>query len=175
MKKMFLLVLTASFVFFACSHHGKKLKINNTSNVFYKGDEVNEADAKNLGDFLLKQGYFTTTDERSVQLIKDGNAYIVKFVIDEERLSQDSSTILAGFRVWQMWLQDDVFSGAETKLILADAELKDIHDVDAFTAKERAEMNSTPPGAVTSSQLSSDIANLDTSVNADTQKDRTNE
>jgi hypothetical protein len=110
--------------------------------VYYKGDRVTEKDAKALGDFLLAQGFFNTTDERSVQLQKDSDAHIVKIVVDEQKVAQDKENIITSFKVWQMWIQDNVFKGAKTKLILTNAEFKDLQDVGAFTAAEKAELNS---------------------------------
>ena len=143
MKKLFLLLVIAALLFTACEEHGTKININNKSEVFYKGDGVNEADAKRLGAFLLKQGYFSTIDNRSVQLLKEGDVYIVKFVVDEERLKNDKENVLLGFKVWQMWIQDGVFNGAKTKIVLADNNLEDLHPVPEFTAQEKSEM-STP-------------------------------
>lgn len=145
MKKLFFLLVSATLLFTACNDHGAKVSINDKSEVYYKGDGVTEADAKKLGDFLLKQGYFTTTDTRSVQLLKVGDAYTVKFVVDEEKLKKDKENVLLGFKVWQMWIKDNVFNGAQTNLILADDQLKDLQPVGEFTAQEKAEL-STPGG-----------------------------
>jgi hypothetical protein len=148
MKRMFLSLLCASLLLTSCDDYGESLKINEKSEVFYKGDGVKEADAKNLGDFLLKQGYFTTTDDRTVQLLKEGETYVVKFIVDEEKIrNQDSATVVTGFKVWHMWIQDNVFKGARTKLVLADAKLKDLREVGEFTAQERAEINSESENA----------------------------
>jgi hypothetical protein len=40
-----------------------------------------------------------------------------------------------------MWIQDNVFNGAKTRLVLADAKLKGLREVGEFSAEERAEMN----------------------------------
>ena len=170
MKRMFLLLLGASLLLTACEDYGKSVKINEKSEVFYKGDGVSEAEAKNLGAFLLKQEYFNTADERTVQLMKDGDSYVVKFIVDQEKIKQqDSTTVVTGFKVWHMWIQDNVFNGAKLRLVLADDKLKDLQEVGQFTAEEKAQINAEEGGTGTSSQLSSDSANADPSVNADTQ------
>ncbi|MEJ7911634.1 MAG: hypothetical protein WKF70_00670 [Chitinophagaceae bacterium] len=177
MKQMFLALISAALMLTSCNDYGETITINEKSEVFYKGDGVGEADARNLGDFLLKQGYFTPTDERSVQLTKDGATYVVKFILDEDKIkAQDSATMVTGFKVWHMWIQDNVFDGAKTRLVLADAKLKDLREIGEFTAQEKAELNSESDATSTSSaQLSSDSANLNTSAGADAQTDSTNQ
>ncbi len=172
MKKPFLLLLSASIVFSSCEDYGKKVTINDKDEVYYKGDGVGEAEAKKLGDFLLKQGYFTTSDERSAQLTKDADAYIVKFVVNEEKLKQDEETAMLGFKVWQMWIQDNVFEGAKTKLVLADAEMNDLKAVGELTAQEKAELTSDES---TLSQTPADSIGSDASLNVEaSQIDSTN-
>ena len=142
MKKLFFFLFSVTVVLSSCTDYGKKVAINHKSDVYYKGDGVTEKDAKALGDFLLAQGFFNATDERSVQLQKDGEAHVVKIVVNEQKLAQDKENILTSFKVWQMWIQDNVFNGAKTKVILTNAEFKDLQDVGAFTAAEKAELNS---------------------------------
>jgi hypothetical protein len=172
MKKLFLLLLSASIVFSSCEDYGNKVTINDKSEVYYKGDGVSETEAKELGDFLLKQGYFTTTDDRSVQLTKDGDGYIVKFVVNEEKLMQDEETAMLGFKVWQMWIQDNVFKGAKTRLVLADSEMNDVKPVGELTAQEKAEL--TGDESVLS-QTPADSIGSDASLNIEaSQIDSTN-
>lgn len=144
MKKLLVFFFSAALLLAACENHGSKININPKSEVFYKGD-VTEAEAKKLGNFLLKQGYFTTVDSRSVQLLKEGDIYIVKFVVDEEKLKKDRENVLLGFKVWQMWIQDGVFGGAKTKLVLADNQLKDLQPVEEFTPQEKSEISTPGP------------------------------
>lgn len=166
---MFLLLLGASLILTSCEDYGKSVKINDKSEVFYKGDGVTEAEAKNLGAFLLKQEYFNTQDDRTVQLMKEGDSYVVKFIVDQEKIKQqDSATVATGFKVWHMWIQDNVFNGAKVKVVLADEKLNPLREVGQFTAEEKAQINAEEQGAGTSSQLSTDSVTTDPSVNADT-------
>lgn len=160
MKRLLLLLVSASLLLTSCDDFGKKLSINEKSEVYYKGDGVSEADAKKLGDFLLEKGYFTTTDTRSVQLLKENDAYTVKFVVDEEKLNKDKENVLMGFKVWQMWIQDNVFAGAKTRLVLADDKLKDVQEVGEFTAAEKAQLNA--PEQTTSDAATSDATQAPT-------------
>lgn len=140
-KKLVIFFFVAFTLFTSCQDYGKKVTINETSEVYYDG--VGDTLAKKLGDFLLKQGYFTATEERAVQLLKEDDTYIVKFVVNKERFSQDEETALIGFKIWQMWLQDSVFYGAKTKLMLADATMKDIAEVGELTELEKKELTET--------------------------------
>lgn len=97
-------------------------------------------DAKRLGQFLLSRGYFNVSDQRSVQLTKKGDSYVVKLVVDQEYMKAEDN-VIAGFRVWQMWIEDSVFNGSQTELLLADTELKNTREVGEFTAKEKLEFN----------------------------------
>ncbi len=65
----------------------------------------------------------------------------MRFVINEEKLNQDKDNVLLGFKVWQMWIQDNVFNGAKTKLLLTNDQFKDVQQVSEFTAQEKAEIN----------------------------------
>ncbi|MFN2458467.1 MAG: hypothetical protein ABR502_09720 [Chitinophagaceae bacterium] len=137
MEKILLILATAIFLLSACNNYGKKVIVNSTSEVFYKGDGVTGADAKRLGKFLLRQGYFDTTTEKSVQLSKENNQYVVKFVVSQEKLTQNKDYVLLGFKVWQMWISQNVFNNAKTKVVLTDENLKDVQEVGEFTAEEK--------------------------------------
>lgn len=141
MNKMLLSIFGAALLLWACEDYGTKVRINHKSEVFYKNDAT-EAEAKKLGNFLLKQGYFTTVDTRSVQLLKEDEIYTVKFVVEEEKLKKDRENVLLGFKVWQMWIQDGVFGGAKTKVVLANNKLEVLQAVSEFTEQEKLEISS---------------------------------
>jgi len=140
MRKFFFLLIMGLVLVTACNEYGDKVQINAKSEVYYK-EGVSEAEAKKLGDFLLKKEYFNSTDERSAQLTKENGEYVVKFVVNEEKLNQDKDNVMLGFKVWQMWIQDNVFNGAKTKLVLTDDKFKDVQQVGEFTTEEKSEIN----------------------------------
>src|SRR4030095_6559193 len=100
MQKIFLLLITASLLLASCDRYGKKVEINNNSEVFYK-DEATESEAKRLGNFLLDRNFFDSQNEKSVQLSKDSGIYTVRFVVDKASYETDKENTLLGFRVWQ--------------------------------------------------------------------------
>ena len=140
MGRCILNLLFISLFLISCNSYGKKVLINEKSEVYYKGKGVSEEDAKRLGHFLLSRGYFNASDKRSIQLTKHKSTYVVKLVVDQDYMKADD-TVLAGFKVWQMWIEDSVFNGSQTELLLADIELKNTRQVGEFTDKEKLELN----------------------------------
>lgn len=133
MKKAVLVILISCIGFVSCnilSPYGKKVNINPTSEVYYKGDGVTEADAVKLGQYLLRNKYFDSTTTKSVQLTKD-TIFVVKFVIDETKL-KDNPMAEIGFMAMKFLLQDSVFNGQKIKVILANTEMKGIKTVEDF-------------------------------------------
>lgn len=133
MKKATLIVLVSCIGFISCdllSPYGKKVNINPTSEVYYKGDGVKEDDAVRLGQYLLRNKYFDSTTTKSVQLTKD-TTFVVKFVIDETKL-KDNPMAEIGFMAMKSLLQDSVFNGQKIKVVLANTEMKSIKTVADF-------------------------------------------
>ncbi len=133
MKKVTLFVFILCISFISCdmlSPYGKKVNVNPTSEVYYKGEGVTEADAVKLGQYLLRNKYFDSTTKKSVQLSKD-TTFVVKFVIDETKL-KDNPMAEIGFMAMKLLLQDSVFNGQKIKVVLADTEMKGIKTVDDF-------------------------------------------
>ena len=90
MRKTFLFFLPLVFLVVACNSYGKKVKINDTLEVYLKGDSVTESDAKKLGNYisgLTKD----SKNEKSFQLSKDSGSYVVKMVVDGDKVKTDST------------------------------------------------------------------------------------
>lgn len=89
MKKMkallIITVLTAGLC--ACKqNYGKEYKLDKMHNVFYKGEGVDEAQAKKLANYLKEQEYFQDSINSTVQLVKNKDTFNVNFAVDENRL-----------------------------------------------------------------------------------------
>ncbi|HZI00506.1 MAG TPA: hypothetical protein VEX63_05125 [Flavisolibacter sp.] len=127
MKKIFtILILTISLM--ACRSYGDSISINEKSIVYYKG-HVQVAEAKKLGDFLLLQGYFNTTDKKAVQLLKKGSTYMIRFIVEENDVQADRENVLFAFEVWRDWIQEHVFPNQSVQVELVNERLKRIADV----------------------------------------------
>ena len=126
MRKFFLLiVLTVSIV--SCnllSPYGKAVKINDSLEVYIKGDSTTEADAKKLGNYLAEL-WKENTNHKSIQLVKEQQAYIIKMVADEKVLKADPS-LEAAFSTVRDLIEANVFTGSNVKLILTNEKFEDI-------------------------------------------------
>lgn len=162
MRIIYSLLLAVSLLFASCDRFGKKVEVNRMSEVFYKGDAT-EAEAKKLGDFLLRRNFFDNEYERSVQLSKDSGVYVVRFVVDKAGYEKDKENTLLGFRVWQMWISEEVFNDANTKVVLADDQFNDLADAGELTPELKAAVKAEQEGlmAPEASTTASDSSRID--------------
>lgn len=138
MKKLFFLLCSAgTLLLTSCDDYGKKIAINNKSEIYLKGDSVTEADAKKLGSLLLDQKVFDNKKERSVQLSKEHGTYTVRFVYDKDVFEKDKESVLYSFKVFQWMIADQVFNKAKTAVVLSDDLFKDYQQVGEFSENEK--------------------------------------
>ena len=123
-KKLFALALCAVVLHSCGSDYGKKVQINEHLEVYYKGNNVTEADAKKLGTYLADT-WKEATNDKSLQLTKDSTVWVVRMVVDEEKVKADS-TIDISFMAVQYLLQSQVFNNEPVRFILCDGHFKDI-------------------------------------------------
>jgi hypothetical protein len=112
----------------ACNSFGDEYKVNKKSTIYYK-DGLTAGDAKILGEFLLRNGYFDSLNEKTVQLARVKDTIILKFVEDEARLNKDAGTVDAYFMVMGTSIGSGVFPNNPLKIILADPSLKGYWDL----------------------------------------------
>ena len=112
----------------ACRSYGDSISINEKSIVYYKVN-VQVAEAKKLGDFLLLQGYFNTTDQKAVQLLKKGSTYMIRFIVEETDVQADRENVLFAFEVWRDWIHEHVFPNQAVQVELVNEKLKHIAKV----------------------------------------------
>jgi hypothetical protein len=127
MKKIFLLIAIACISIVSCnlfSPYGKAVKINDSLEVYIKGDSTTEADAKKLGNYLAEL-WKENTNHKSIQLQKDQQAYIVRMVADEKVLKTDPS-LESVFSAVRDVIEENVFPGSTVKLILTNEKFEDI-------------------------------------------------
>lgn len=129
MKYLLFLLLSLALLSSCGSDFGKKVSINNNSDVFYKGNGVTGDDAQRLGDFLLREGYFDTTTNKTVQLTKDTAAWVVRLVVDREKYAEADLTLSSSMRIFEMVMSEQVFDRQRTRLELVDDEMKPIDAV----------------------------------------------
>jgi PBP1b-binding outer membrane lipoprotein LpoB len=148
MKKIFsaiaVIIILASCSFL--NPYGKKVKINDSLEVYIKGDSTTEEDAKKLGNYLAET-WKDLTNKKSFQLIKENGGYTVKMVVDEEKVKNDSTLDLS-FTALKMLIETQVFNGSKVKLVLTNNKFKDIKTFD--------DTNSTSTEAATKDSTSAD-------------------
>ena len=110
----------------ACSNYGKKVTFAGTKGeVYYKGDDVTEAEAKATGEFLKKQDYFASDEQvRSVQITKKGGRIEARFVVDEKKLAEKANADNI-FGVIGATMSKEVFGGKPVDVIYTDELFKD--------------------------------------------------
>jgi len=125
MRKLFaLLTAVIVFVFISCNNYGKKVKIDDTMEVYLKGDSVTEDQAKKLGNYLTKL-WKESKNEKSLQLSKDSGRYVVKMVVDEDRIKKDT-TADTGFQFLKFLIQAQVFDNNPVKFVLTNGYFEEI-------------------------------------------------
>jgi hypothetical protein len=124
MRKIILLCLSFSFLLISCSNYVKKVKINDNLEVYLKGDNVSETDAKKLGNYITTL-MTDSRNDKSFQLSKDSGTYVVKMVVDEDKLKADS-TIDVSFIALKSLIELEVFKNSKVKLVITDNQFKDI-------------------------------------------------
>jgi hypothetical protein len=103
----------------ACSNYGTKLDFNGDE--LYYTKNVNEAEAKKLGDYLVKEQFFTGK-KVTAQLDKAGGTYQVRLVILPEK--QNDAQTLALLKTFAGEISANVFNNAATEIHVCDNSLK---------------------------------------------------
>ena len=119
-----ILLLVIAILFASCNEYGQKIKISDYTEVYIKGDSVTEADAKKFGTFL-DTTYKDPKNTRSFQIMKDSGQYVIRMVVDEDKVKKDSSMDVS-FMALQILFETQIFTGNRVKLILTDNKFKDI-------------------------------------------------
>jgi hypothetical protein len=132
MRKLITLLLFIAVATASCNSYGDKLNINDKSEVYYK-EGASKEDAKKLGDYLLKNNYFDTKSQKTVQLTKTKDTFNVKFVVDKTLAEKEASSIESTFTAFGMLLSLQVFDGKPTKVKLADKYLETFREIPVQT------------------------------------------
>jgi hypothetical protein len=106
----------------SCYQRGTKLTFNK-GDVYYT-KAVTEAEAKKLGDYLVKIGFFEGTP-KSVQLNKTGAVYEFRPVVKKD--TEKNPTMVDGFRIIGNAMSEEVFNKAKVVVHLCDDNLKTVY------------------------------------------------
>jgi len=120
--KQFLTALVITSLITACnSGYGKEYKLDSKHNVYYKGDNVTEAQAKKLAEYLKEQEYFQDSIESTVQLVKIKDTFNLNFVVDETKLTKGYET---NFLLFGGFISESVFNKAPVIIQLTNNKLE---------------------------------------------------
>lgn len=124
MRKLVFVLVAAMFVLVSCDNYGKKVKINDTLEIYMKGDSVTENDAKKLGNYIAELSG-DAKNEKSLQLSKDSGKYVVRMVVDKERMKADSTSDV-NFLALKTLIETEVFGGQPIRFVLTDNRFNDL-------------------------------------------------
>lgn len=116
----------------SCDNYGSNLKFNN-GDVYYK-EGVEKVLVEKLGKYLQSSGYFDGK-EKSVQLIKEGKDYTVRFVVIEG--ADKDQKYLDIFKSFSPLLSYDVFSEGIVNIEMCDIKFKTLHRFPGFNYGKR--------------------------------------
>jgi hypothetical protein len=108
----------------ACSQYGEKLEYNGGE--LYYTKNVTETEAKKLGDYMVKEGFYDGT-KKSVQLDKDGSTYQFRMVVLKDK--QNDPATAATMKTVANELSQNVFNNAPTEVHICDDQLKTLQVV----------------------------------------------
>jgi hypothetical protein len=115
----FLAIVTVLVIGSACSSYGTKLEFNGHE-LFYS-DNVTEADARNLGDYLVRAGLFSGDTVRA-QLDKAGATYQVRLAMQPGQ--QNDLETRRAMRIFAGEISVGAFNRAATEIHACDDQLK---------------------------------------------------
>jgi len=116
----------AALILAGCQNHGTKLTFKK-GEVYYT-EQVTEAEATKLGNYLLEQHYFDDAKEKTVQATKAAGTYQVRMVIEQDSLKTHPE-YREMFGVFTGMISTAVFAGAPVEIHLCDASLKTVETI----------------------------------------------
>ncbi|MEY2563078.1 MAG: hypothetical protein QOH88_1271 [Verrucomicrobiota bacterium] len=117
-----IVILVTLFRVVSCYQRGTKLTFDKSE--LYYTSQVTEAEAKKVGEVLVKLGYFKGA-AASVQLNKSGGVYEFRAVVKKD--SEKNSEIVEEFRAIGKAISDQALNKAKVAVHLCDDHLKTVY------------------------------------------------
>jgi hypothetical protein len=108
----------------SCNNYGKKLTFNGGE--LYYTSQATEADAKKLGEYLVKEKFFDGT-RKTVQLNKNDGTYEFRMVVKKD--GEKAPNTVETFTAVSKELSENVFNGGKVVVHLCDDDLKTLRVV----------------------------------------------
>ena len=129
MKKTFQLLGVLSLLgIFSCNNNGNKINIEGTKGEVYYKNGATENEAQKLGDFLKLDGFFGNIKPASVQVDKENDKYIVRFVYDKEYYEKTPG-LEEFFKNYGVRMSKELFNGKKVDITLSDKYFKDFKKI----------------------------------------------
>lgn len=153
MKLSKLFMLCVSVILFAgCSSsggdRGEKYSLNKDHEIYYKGDGVDEAAAKKVADILNSLGFWIEGSRKTVQIVKEKDAYQLNFVVDESKVTPNLEKKV---QVWGWMISSDVFGGAPVTIGLCNIDLEPLKTLPMAKPEPEETLPAENPEPVTDS------------------------
>ena len=131
MKKILSYLAFALYLvaFTGCADNGKKYTLDKDHEVYYKGEGLDEGDAKKLAAYLKEQQYFQEGKKATVQIYKSKKSkdtINLNFIVDETKINSDmeSEFILFGGKI-----SKNVFASSPLTVHLSDKNVSEIKNL----------------------------------------------
>ncbi len=112
----------------SCSNYGNKINIEGTKGEVYYKDGATESQAQKVGDFLKQDGFFGNQKSASVQVAKNGDNYVVRFVYNKDYYEKTPG-LEEFFKNYGVRMSNDLFNGKKIDITLADKYFKDFKTI----------------------------------------------
>ena len=112
-----LMPILVALVAAACMNPGEAIEFGQCK-LYYK-EPVTSEQAQRVGKVLMEAGYFVESVKRDVQVLKDGETYVLRFVFKPEEVTPDAETVLGGMRI----ALSEALGGSEPRIEFCDSGL----------------------------------------------------
>jgi hypothetical protein len=104
--------------------------------LYLRGSDVTEAQAKKIASVLKEQKYFGDAQE-AISLEKKSGVYVLNFVYDKVYYEQNKESLLPIFKMIQWLASEEVFNNSKTEVNLADPYFISYEPVGEFTQAQK--------------------------------------
>lgn len=126
MKKIFSILAIITLLTACTGDYGKKLQLGR-GELFYT-EQITEAEAKQLGQFLQDNAWVNDEARVSYQIDKEGSHYVFKMVLADEKFTKDAEYI-ANMEILAGFMSRDAFANKPVDLWLCNDKFEPLYKV----------------------------------------------
>jgi hypothetical protein len=104
--------------------------------IYLRGNDVTEAQAKKIASLLEEQKYFGEAQE-AISLEKKNGVYVLNFVYNKDYYDQNKESLLTIFKMIQWLTSEEAFNNSRTEVNLADPYFVAYEPVGEFTQAQK--------------------------------------